>query len=207
MKLAPHIKSDYKKEEIFKNFLSLIHYIIDLNKETLLCLGIKNRMRKNTDKYHFSCECHPNALTPYSINKPEDFLNYIDIENKYWPKNMDEKEIKNFRISLEIMRLITFPDKKFLFNYKFARTFIKDIIDTEKYRDKILKNMVKLLISTKQEAASNPNLKNEYIEHKKEYRFRVTQRPSSTRIHYIFNDQKILIFKNYYREGKHDDGL
>ena len=34
----------------------------------------------------------------------------------------------------------------------------------------------------------------------------VTQRPSSTRIHYVLDDKK-LIFRQFYGEGEHDDGL
>lgn len=50
------------------------------------------------------------------------------------------------------------------------------------------------------------HLQDEYLKQKKEYRFRITQRPSSTRIHYKYVDKKMK-FLRYYDEGEHDDGL
>jgi hypothetical protein len=40
-----------------------------------------------------------------------------------------------------------------------------------------------------------------------EWRIRVTQRPSSTRIHYVVKKDKTVQFLCYYGEGEHDDGL
>jgi len=49
-------------------------------------------------------------------------------------------------------------------------------------------------------------LNDEYLKQKKQYRFRVTQRPFSTRIQYEFINGFIRIL-NYYDEGEHDEGL
>jgi hypothetical protein len=39
-----------------------------------------------------------------------------------------------------------------------------------------------------------------------EFRMRITNRPTSKRVHYIIKND-ILEFKNYYGVGEHDDGL
>ncbi len=36
---------------------------------------------------------------------------------------------------------------------------------------------------------------------------RVTQRPSSTRIHYVVTKEGKIQFLQFYGEGEHDDGL
>jgi hypothetical protein len=63
---------------------------------------------------------------------------------------------------------------------------LRDIIEAESYRDQIIKYIAKRLTSTQQEAAQDGHLHDEYLKQKKEYRFRITQRPSSTRVHYKY---------------------
>ena len=56
--------------------------------------------------------------------------------------------------------------------------------------------------------AKNSDLHDEFITKNKinEWRIRVTQRPTSTRIHYKIEDG-VIRFLCYYGEGEHDDKL
>ena len=78
--------------------------------------------------------------------------------------------------------------------------------DVYQFKKEILRSITKKLIFTVDEARQDINLRDEYIRQTNEYRFRVTPRPNSTRIHYTFIDNKI-IFLRYYDIGEHDDGL
>ncbi len=200
--VEPEMTYSYGKREIFESFLKLLHYILEKREEIFLSIGLENQLIDN--KYCFSCDCHTYKLRPELINSPDDWWEHIDLENNYCPANCNE--MNKFRIALDIERKRSYPGKEFRYNYEFDSNFIKDIIDTRRHRDKILKSLVIRLISTRQEAALNPHLQDEYIDSKREYRFRVTPRPASTRIHYII-DRQTLHFKRYYDEGEHDAGL
>ena len=179
-------------------FLKLMHEIIDRKEEIFLCLSIKNKL-SNSNKYSFTCTCHSNRLVPELINKPDDWLNHIDLENNYWPN--DTTEFENFVKAIEIVRKRDFGDKPFLYNYMFSEGFIKDIIDIKENKKNIIESTAKRLVLTKQEAGQDHGLRHEYLEQKKEYRFRITQ---DYRIHYKFSNEKEIIFLNC---GKHDSGL
>jgi hypothetical protein len=198
--VQPEITYNYDRIEIFESFLKLLHHILEKREEIFLCVGLENRLRGN-HKYCFFCGCHKDKLKPELINSSNDWLHHIDLVNNYWPDNCDE--IDNFRTALDIERKRSFSGKKFLYAYEFDRNFIRDIISTNKHRDKILKSLVTRMTSTRQEASLNPQLQDEYIESRKEYRLRVT---ASTRIHYTI-EKKILRFKRYYDESEHDNGL
>ena len=57
-----------------------------------------------------------------------------------------------------------------------------------------------------QDASKDPTLQDEKIEQRKERRFRVTQKPTQTRIHYFYDNNEI-IFERFYDVGQHDVGL
>ncbi|MEQ8222941.1 MAG: hypothetical protein ABRQ37_11615, partial [Candidatus Eremiobacterota bacterium] len=170
-----------------------------------VCLGLVNQIRENNDKYSFSCKCHTHKAKPLLINSPDDWLDYLDVVNNNWPKNISEDDIIKLKNAIELIKKREYPEKTFLYNYEFHINFIRKLIKTTESRDKIIKSIIHRLISNEEESSKKP-LRNEYITKKKEYRFRVT---GVSRIHYdyIGNIRKKIRFLMYYGESEHDDGL
>lgn len=199
--VQPDMVYKYDNKEIYECFLKLMHEIIDRMEEVFLCVGHENE--KST--FIFSCDCHDNFIKPAVIKNENDFIELIDIENKYWPNNKDDLE--KFRIAVELTKQRLFNGKNFKNEYVFSNSFLRDMISVKKYRFQILKQIAKRLTLSSQEASADSSLKNEYCEEKKEYRIRVTQRPSSTRIHYVYTKNGEIEFLNFYDEGHHDDAI
>ena len=180
-------------------FLELMHIVIEREENVYLCLGF-NRIR---EEFTFFCDCHSFQVNPVVIAKPIEWLDHIDLTGSYWPSNIDEEEKFNTALEIAFKKL----DKQPIYEYEFSKSFLKDIIKVQNHRKSIIEWTAKRLTLTKQEAAKDSHLQDEELEQKKkEYRFRITQRPSSTRIHYKYVNKKIK-FLRYYDEGQHDDGL
>ncbi len=136
------------------------------------------------------------------VAKPIEWLDHIDLTESYWPSNIDEEGKFNTALDIAFKKL----DKQPIYEYEFSKSFLKDIIKVQNHRTSIIEWTAKRLTLTKQEAAKDSYLQDEWLTKKKEYRFRITQRPSSTRIHYKYVNNKMK-FLRYYDEGEHDDGL
>lgn len=179
-------------------FLELMHIVIDKNENIYLCLS-NSRIKEN---YLFSCDCHSFQITPLVITKPTEWLNHVNLASDYWPESLDEIEKLHTALKIMFKKL----NRKPIYEYEFSNAFIKDIVKTQNYREYIIEYAAKRLTLNKQEAARDSYLQDEYLAQSKEYRFRITQRPSSTRIHYKYVNKKFR-FLRYYGEGEHDDGL
>jgi hypothetical protein len=179
-------------------FLELMHIVIEREENVYLCLGV-NRIR---EEFTFFCDCHSFQVNPVVIAKPIEWLDHIDLTGSYWPSNIDEEGKFNTALEIAFKKL----DKQPIYEYEFSKSFLKDIIKVQNHRTSIIEWTAKRLTLTKQEAAKDSYLQDEYLKQKKEYRFRITQRPSSTRIQYKYVNKKIK-FLSYYDEGEHDDGL
>jgi hypothetical protein len=165
-------------------FLELMHIVIEREENVYLCLGV-NRRR---EEFTFLCDCHSFQVNPVVIAKPIEWLDHIDLTESYWPRNIDEE--KKFKAALEIA--FKKLDKQPIYEYEFSKSFLRDIIKVQNHRTSIIEWTAKRLTLTKQEAARDSYLQDEELEQKKkEYRFRITQRPSSTRIHYKYVNKKI----------------
>ncbi|MGL5060865.1 MAG: hypothetical protein ACRC62_12885 [Microcoleus sp.] len=179
-------------------FLELMHVAIEREENVYLCLGF-NRKK---EEFTFFCDCHSFQINPVAIFKPFEWLDRINLIESYWPNNVDEGEKFNTALEIAFKQL----DKRSLYEYEFSRSFLKDLMTVQNHRTSIIEWTAKRLTLTKQQAAKDSYLKDEYLANKKEYRFRITQRPFSTRVHYKYVNKKIR-FLNYYDEGEHDDGL
>ena len=180
-------------------FLELMHIVIEREENVYLCLGV-NRIR---EEFTFLCDCHSFQVNPVVIAKPIEWLDQIDLTESYWPSNVDEEGKFKAALQIAFKKL----DKQPIYEYEFSKSFLRDIIKVQNHRTSIIEWTAKRLTLTKQEAARDSYLQDEELEQKKkEYRFRITQRPSSTRIHYKYVNKKIK-FLRYYDEGEHDDGL
>jgi len=194
----PELNCDHIGDLTLPAFLELMHIVIDKSEDIYFCLGA-NREKED---YIFSCDCHSFQVTPLVIVKPIEWLDHINLASSSWPENIDEIEKFDRLLKIIFKKL----DKEPKYEYEFSNTFLKDVVKAQNYRKEIIEYIATRLILTKQEAAKDSYLQDEYLAQKKEYRFRVTQRPSSTRVHYKYVNKK-LRFLRYYGEGEHDDGL
>ncbi len=98
-----------------------------------------------------------------------------------------------------------FEDRSLGNDYEFSKKFKKSVIYRRTLQFEIFMAVLKRLIYNAAEG-QNSDLQDEWLKNSKQYRIRATDRPTSTRIHYTIEDNKI-IFGSYYGEGEHDDGL
>lgn len=178
-------------------FMSMMHYhVIKLND---LFLAVQPELKSD---YKFSCDCHMKAITPKIITEYLDMIDLEVISEELWPKNSDQKDkiIKLVEIFLQKNKCSS------LYKYDFTERFVKDIINITIRKSKLINQIVKRLCMNEAQARGDASLQDEYIERQNEYRIRITQRPTSTRVHYIYNRDKI-IFVTYYGEGEHNAGL
>lgn len=128
------------------------------------------------------------------------------MEDLYWPD--DSKSGQKLKNGIGVLlkrnhQLESAPD-----NFDFSTPFLKKLSNTTEDKLRIMEMIAKRLSKTTAEAGRDPVLQDESIGGKTSLvrRFRVTPRPSSKRIHYKFEDRKI-IFTMFYDAGEHDDGL
>ncbi len=184
-------------------FLTLMHSFIKSQEQIFLCLGLPN-IRPTNRRYLFSCTCCSLPLSPNLVCSPTDWFNYIDIASEYWPSS--ETESDKLLSALNMVRLKEFDAKPFLYEFQFSPDFISGLSGTHSDKSRILRQIVKRLILTRQDAARDPTLKDEYLEEQKVSRFRVTPRPTSIRIHYQYETGHIY-FLSFYDVGQHDESL
>jgi hypothetical protein len=216
--ISPPLKITYTNANAHEHFLRLAHNLIVFEEPFYFCIGLENQLL-GSDNYVFSCECHHLNYTPILINVATDWLQYIDTKFiitvlDYFPKTVENFEAQ-FTKGMEFIKKQYFPKKDYLFEYEFTKNFQKSIISRTTFQEEIFIAVVKKLVLNAKEAA-NSDLHDEFIKKIKNpilgkpqqmlYRIRVTQRPSSTRIQYVLDGNKI-IFRQYYGEGEHDDGL
>lgn len=204
-KINPCLETTYTNQEAQDHFLKLVHNLIDEDENFHFCVGVQNRLNL-PNQYTFSCDCHAKNLTPSLLNDANDWLFHIDI-SKFFPNSIEEFDIQ-FDKGMDLVKKKLFPEKRYLFDFEFTKNFKKSIVFRTKFQEEIFVAVVKKLISTSLEAA-NSDLHDEQIGKKNlnKWRMRVTQRPSSTRIHYTVTDEGAIRFLQYYGEGEHDDGL
>ncbi|NJN78184.1 MAG: hypothetical protein HC803_07515 [Saprospiraceae bacterium] len=109
-------------------------------------------------------------------------------------------------LAFDFIKLRDYDDADFEFDFEFTRNFKRSILNERTHCKAILERMTKKLVLTVAESRQDAQLRDEYIDKVEEYRFRVTGRPSSTRIHYTFEDD-VITFLRFYGDGEHDEGL
>lgn len=191
----PQICYSEKYEKAFKNLSSQIVF----NKIPItLILSSKQEERNFTD---IICS-EPETKEKYlSISNLTQIIKEIDLINEIWPKNIEDKtKFCSFIISI-------IPSEKLINEFEIDNSFIKDLIEViiPRHRLKIVKTICYRLTIDSSTARGCTVLREENI-NPNNIRIRVTQKPTSTRIHFKFNGSRIN-FLRYYGEGEHDDGL
>ena len=184
-------------------FLKLVHYVKNTGEDILFCLGINN---KGIESISFNCSCCKSVLTPQLIKSPDDWFNYIDCINDYWPSNKEEFDEK-FRKALEIYRRRN-KYGNFLYNFNFTNEFIKNILDLKEGEVRIKMDITERIsqrLSLEEKIAERSRLRDENVEgrkkNKKERRFYTN---IHKRVHYKYGNDGSISFLNY---GNHDFGL
>ena len=202
--VEPLFQNTIIEHDAHEAFLKLIHTLIEFEENFYLCVGVQNVLNL-PDFYRFYRNSDEKQLLPTLINHGKDWLPHIDIVEKFFPRSVEEFEDK-FEKGLAVIKQKLFPEKEFLFDFEFTKNFKKSIVDRTKHQEAIFIAVVRKLTLPSIEAA-NSDLHDEFLDKKKEWRIRVTQHPSSTRIQYVVKKDKTIQFLCFYGEGEHDDGL
>lgn len=191
------------REDLSENFRLLLQQLNNNSSKILIPLGLKNIPLTPRQFNLSNAELVPR---PIQIGCTNDFLSQITVEDLYWPD--DSKSGQKLKNGIGILlkrnhQLESAPD-----NFDFSTPFLKKLSNTTEDKLRIMEMIAKRLSKTTAEAGRDPVLQDESIGGKTSLvrRFRVTPRPSSKRIHYKFEDRKI-IFTMFYDAGEHDDGL
>lgn len=157
-----------------------------------------------------TCDCHNVILTSYLISNPLDLILIADFIKLYWPDRADQSGLVSFyhMISYSVERECRKNNEYRPINgFRFTEGFIRSVVDVDvRFREPVVARIVQRIGLSVQEAAASGQLHDEEIRQASCRRFRVTQRPTSTRIHYDFQDGA-LRFLQYYTAGQHDSGL
>lgn len=195
------------REELTKNFKNILAHLHDNCEQIIIPLGLKN-IPVIAPFPKFSVDENELAPPPSLISCCNDFLKIVKVEETFWPKSGEDAESLREGINLLLKRNHNIDPC--IVHFDFKKSFVKKLSVTQNSKLRILELMAKRLSKTTAEAGRDPVLQDEKVEGKsnknQERRFRVTPRPSSKRIHYSFDNSKI-IFKMFYDSGEHDDGL
>lgn len=188
------------EEPLCEEILQMMHYCLDKSEKVYFATKEKQK-----NELIFSCE-HSMEDTPYVVIDRNDFLQKRQIVEELWPNSLGEK--KNFEMIVSLFASEE-ESEQLLHKYEFTDSFIRSIINYKHMGDTIVNQIVKRLRMDLRKAESDPSLHDELVEgsKEKERRMRVTGRPTSTRIHYVFEERKKISFICFYGPGEHDKGL
>lgn len=199
--MTPSLLESFFDNQVFDNFLKLVHTLVDDKTSFYFCRGLNGELAA-ADCF-FECECG-NTLKPPHLITCNDWFQYIKPVD-FFPTSIGDFEGK-LEKAVDIIRKRDFDDNPILYEYKFTEKFKKSLIKTRTFQEEILTAITKKLTLTAEQARNDSHLQDEYVTKRKVYRIRVTQRPHSTRIHYKIEDEEI-IFLDYFDEGQHNKGL
>ena len=155
----------------------------------------------STDEENYKFSLNGEKLKIKSITSANELYEQVDSFEKWWPRS--KKDIQKFEDCLNVYWKKN--GVKPIYKYKFSENFLADFLKTKNFKDEII-DKVGLKLSISLQNASKYPLKDEDIGKGKERRFRVTQKPTQTRIHYFYDNNEI-IFERFYDVGQHDVGL
>ncbi len=138
------------------------------------------------------------------IRDPLNWPKKISPVQLFWPINRMDRD--RFIKCIEYTSLANDISPKELQKYQLSGRFIGDIVNASR-KEKVVEMIICRLSMNLHAASSDPRLQDELLSDGVSRRFRVTQRPSSLRIHYRFDEDQKIVFTRFYDEGHHDDGL
>lgn len=180
----------------FKLLLGALH-------EECLNIYIFLGLSSEGKKYEFDVGGERLNPSPFVLEDSDGLLECIDFSEKYWPESADDSE--NLRNGVMFLLSRDYEIETPSVEFVFARKFLRKLSNTTSDRCQIMNMIAKRLSVSSAEARACCFMRDEVVS-SGEHRFRVTQRPTSKRIHYEFEDGKIK-FLMFYDIGEHDDGL
>lgn len=198
-KCNPNFIFEFNNIEILNEFLSIIHAIIHKEINIFLCVSNCN------DKiFKFTCKCNNYELFPRIIKHSKDFVSLEEYIQQQWVYINCNKFVNmiNYIHSNYIL-----SENKFVYTISVSKSFIKDLKNEIRspVQCQIIKQIIKKLTMNYRDSQEDATLQDEMVD-KNEWRFRVSSRPTSRRIHYTFKNNHIEL-THYYQEGEHDFGL
>lgn len=159
----------------------------------------------DTSEIEFTSNCGINYI-PSNCNNCFGICKLNLTNNLFSVEDLETKK-KNF--SNVINLYITTNNFNLKNDFSFSNSFIRKVasLSSEDLNELIEKLSLRLKYNSGEARACNI-IQDEFITANSinEHRIRITHRPTSKRVHYIFNDGKIE-FKSYYGIGEHDEGL
>jgi hypothetical protein len=187
---------EHKDKVILDEFYSILNQLI--------VDGIDYSLFKSDNQHQFLSKCRKEYI-PKSCNSCFDILK-LNLKLNLFEGTIIE-QINNLKQIIDIYLSDSNIEK--LNTYNFSNTFIKRI-KTINDKDLItLIQRISLRIGyTSQESRACTTLRDEFITTNgiNEHRIRISNRPTSIRVHYIIKENT-LEFLNYYGNGEHDDRL
>lgn len=187
---------------LYETYTKILGHLNRECDEIKIALGLKNIALTN-----ISFVVNESLLHPEPVLVRSKFCLFDDelLIEEWWPNNSRDSDglIKSIFVVLQRDYSISEP----LNRIRFSRGFLKKLSEVQNERMQILTAMAKRLSMTAADAGTDASLRDKPIQGKNgERRFRVSQRPTSRRIHYIFRNSCIE-FLMFYDVGEHDDGL
>lgn len=179
--------------------MRMMHYCLDRNEQVYYL----TKNASNPDVY-FYCE-HNNKMHPRIVTNEYEFYTKQELVDYYWPTS-DKDASSNLYSIINFFNKRDFDNTSFLYSFTFRPSFIKSLMNYKEYGERIINQIVRRMHMTLSEAQANISIHDEYIQQNKERRFRITGRPTSTRIHYLLSN-KTIEFVRFYGPGEHDKGL
>jgi hypothetical protein len=198
--ITPDINSDNADLLLaFKQILAYLHGHCD---KILIPMGLAN---PPPYKLTFTVDHESMNPAPHLLSNEQDFLNQIDVADCYWPQNSADTE--KLGLGLTILLAREYNTTTPPMDFTFSNNFMRKLVATNNDRKRILAAIAKRLSMNTAEAGRDGSLHDENLTGQDNVRrFRVTQRPTSKRMHYTFKDGMIE-FTMFYDAGEHDDGL
>lgn len=201
------------------HFQALLDFLLDAKESFFFCTSESNA----EDTIAFSRSDEEEPYHPTIIRKPLEWFHQLNAVD-YYPSSLELFEtellkglkVVKYQKYLDLIHskedalredLLDLERNLFVYGYAFERGFIKKLLGVTltRHKEAILEKMTDKLMLLPTDAGFNA-LGDEKLKGQDLYRFRITPRPTSTRMHYAL-DQNTIVFTAYYGEGEHDDGL
>ncbi|AKF25469.1 hypothetical protein YH65_08845 [Sulfurovum lithotrophicum] len=180
-----------------ESFKELCGTLVFEDQNFSMLLG-QNQVIPENSEYQYSCSSPDNTQRVKGENIFSKWLKNVDFINHIWPQGINEKEAFE-----NIVIFCTYSEKN-TYILKITDTFIRSILTIDLRYKLALINAIKQRLSMTRSQAVSSALQEETIG--EEVRIRITPRPTSTRLHFTFENNYIKL-KKFYGVGEHDDGL
>lgn len=195
--VRPELKGWHMRKDIEDSVLHLIHELLHRNLRFYLCLQWMN----HGESFKCVCPCDNSVQTPTLICEFRDWSKHIDVFDFVPSKETDVAKV-DLAIDVTLWKLFGIERDVLKSKYSLDREFILALAQNPHDYEQILYAVCRRLLLTQNEAALDGGLQDEVVG--AERRLRVSK---EKRIHYHYNLQGEIVFRRFYGQGEHDEGL